>query len=99
MIIGRNFAVKINANIGNSAVSSSIDEEVDKLRWATLWGADTVMDLSTGREIHQTREWLIRNSAGAVATVPIYPGLGKVGLPPGQLTSALYPQPPHEPPR
>ena len=60
MIIGRNFAVKINANIGNSAVSSSIEEEVDKLRWATLWGADTVMDLSTGREIHQTREWIIR---------------------------------------
>src|SRR5215207_4991963 len=58
MIIGRNFAVKINANIGNSAVSSSIDEEVEKLRWATLWGADTVMDLSTGRDIHQTREWI-----------------------------------------
>ena len=65
MIIGRNFAVKINANIGNSAVSSSIDEEVDKLRWATLWGADTVMDLSTGRDIHETREWILRNCGGA----------------------------------
>ena len=62
MIIGRNFLVKINANIGNSAVSSSIDEEVEKLRWATLWGADTVMDLSTGRDIHETREWILRNS-------------------------------------
>ena len=62
MIIGRHFAVKINANIGNSAVSSSIDEEVEKLRWATLWGADTVMDLSTGKDIHETREWIIRNS-------------------------------------
>ena len=62
MIIGRNFLVKINANIGNSAVSSSIDEEVEKLRWATLWGADTVMDLSTGKDIHETREWIIRNS-------------------------------------
>ena len=65
MIIGRNFLVKINANIGNSAVSSSIEEEVEKLRWATLWGADTVMDLSTGKNIHETREWIIRNSAGA----------------------------------
>src|SRR5438477_7801699 len=63
MIIGRNFLVKINANIGNSAVSSSIEEEVEKLRWATLWGADTVMDLSTGRNIHETREWILRNSA------------------------------------
>ena len=70
MIIGRNFAVKINANIGNSAVSSSIDEEVDKLRWSTLWGADTVMDLSTGRDIHQTREWIIRNSAVRSAPSP-----------------------------
>ena len=61
MIIGRNFLVKINANIGNSAVSSSIEEEVEKLRWATLWGADTVMDLSTGKNIHETREWIIRN--------------------------------------
>ena len=65
MIIGRNFLVKINANIGNSAVSSSIEEEVEKLRWATLWGADTVMDLSTGKNIHETREWIVRNSAGA----------------------------------
>ena len=65
MIIGRNFLVKINANIGNSAVSSSIEEEVDKLRWATLWGADTVMDLSTGKDIHETREWILRNAAGA----------------------------------
>src|SRR5262245_2569230 len=72
MIIGRNFLVKINANIGNSAVSSSIEEEVDKLRWATLWGADTVMDLSTGKNIHETREWIIRNSAVPIGTVPIY---------------------------
>src|SRR5476649_1552773 len=70
MIIGRNFLVKINANIGNSAVSSSIEEEVAKLQWATLWGADTVMDLSTGKNIHETREWIVRNSA-----VPI----GKIG--------------------
>ena len=63
MIIGRNFLVKINANIGNSAVSSSIEEEVAKLQWATLWGADTVMDLSTGKNIHETREWIVRNSA------------------------------------
>src|SRR5205814_5816934 len=69
MIIGRKFLVKINANIGNSIVSSSIDEEVEKLRWATLWGADTVMDLSTGRHIHETREWIIRNSAVPIGTV------------------------------
>src|SRR5215203_963805 len=79
MVIGRNFAVKINANIGNSAVSSSIDEEVDKLRWATLWGADTVMDLSTGKNIHETREWIVRNSAVPIGTVPIYQALEKVG--------------------
>ena len=72
MSIGRNFLVKINANIGNSAVSSSIEEEVQKLRWATLWGADTVMDLSTGKNIHETREWIIRNSAVPIGTVPIY---------------------------
>src|SRR3954452_9068976 len=72
MIIGRNFQVKINANIGNSAVTSSIEEEVEKLRWATLWGADTVMDLSTGKNIHETREWIIRNSAVPIGTVPIY---------------------------
>jgi phosphomethylpyrimidine synthase len=86
MIIGRNFAVKINANIGNSAVSSSIDEEVEKLRWSTLWGADTVMDLSTGREIHQTREWILRNSAVPIGTVPIYQALEKVGGRPEDLT-------------
>jgi phosphomethylpyrimidine synthase len=79
MIIGRNFHVKINANIGNSAVTSSIEEEVEKLRWATLWGADTVMDLSTGKHIHETREWIIRNSAVPIGTVPIYQALEKVG--------------------
>ncbi|HEY7374351.1 MAG TPA: phosphomethylpyrimidine synthase ThiC [Polyangia bacterium] len=78
MIIGRNFLVKINANIGNSAVSSSIGEEVDKLRWATRWGADTVMDLSTGTDIHETREWIIRNSPVPIGTVPIYQALEKV---------------------
>ncbi|MBW3554011.1 MAG: phosphomethylpyrimidine synthase ThiC, partial [Gemmatimonadetes bacterium] len=72
MIIGRNFKVKINANIGNSAVTSSIEEEVDKLRWAILWGADTVMDLSTGKNIHETRQWIIRNSPVPIGTVPIY---------------------------
>jgi phosphomethylpyrimidine synthase len=79
MIIGRNFLVKINANIGNSAVSSSIEEEVEKLLWATRWGADTVMDLSTGRYIHQTREWIIRNSPVPIGTVPLYQALEKVG--------------------
>ena len=79
MIIGRNFLVKINANIGNSAVSSSIGEEVDKLRWSVRWGADTVMDLSTGRDIHETREWIIRNSPVPIGTVPIYQALEKVG--------------------
>ena len=78
MIIGRNFLVKINANIGNSAVSSSIEEEVEKLQWATRWGADTVMDLSTGPNIHATREWIIRNSAVPIGTVPIYQCLEKV---------------------
>ena len=78
MIIGRNFLVKINANIGNSAVSSSIDEEVEKLRWATRWGADTVMDLSTGKNIHETREWIVRNSPVPIGTVPIYQALEKV---------------------
>jgi phosphomethylpyrimidine synthase len=81
MIIGRNFLVKINANIGNSAVTSSIEKEVEKLRWATLWGADTVMDLSTGKEIHETREWIIRNSPVPIGTVPIYQALEKVGGP------------------
>ena len=90
MIIGRGFKVKINANIGNSAVSSSIDEEVDKLRWATLWGADTVMDLSTGKHIHETREWIIRNSAVPIGTVPIYQALEKVGGVPEELTWELY---------
>ena len=90
MIIGRNFLVKINANIGNSAVTSSIDEEVEKLRWATLWGADTVMDLSTGRNIHETREWIIRNAAVPIGTVPIYQALEKVGGRPEDLTWELY---------
>jgi phosphomethylpyrimidine synthase len=90
MIIGRNFAVKINANIGNSAVSSSIDEEVEKLRWSTLWGADTVMDLSTGHEIHQTREWILRNSAVPIGTVPIYQALERVGGRPEDLTWEVY---------
>ena len=79
MIIGRNFLVKINANIGNSAVASSIKEEVEKMRWATLWGADTVMDLSTGKNIHATREWILRNSPVPIGTVPIYQALEKVG--------------------
>jgi phosphomethylpyrimidine synthase len=78
MIIGRNFLVKVNANIGNSAVASSIDEEVEKLRWATRWGADTVMDLSTGKDIHATREWILRNSPVPIGTVPIYQALEKV---------------------
>ncbi|MDB4982402.1 MAG: thiamine biosynthesis protein ThiC [Myxococcales bacterium] len=78
MIIGRNFLVKINANIGNSAVTSSIGEEVDKLRWSTRWGADTVMDLSTGDNIHETREWIVRNSPVPIGTVPIYQALEKV---------------------
>jgi phosphomethylpyrimidine synthase len=90
MTIGRNFAVKINANIGNSAVSSSIDEEVEKLRWATLWGADTVMDLSTGRQIHETREWILRNSAVPIGTVPIYQALEKAGGKPEDLTWEVY---------
>lgn len=79
MIIGRNFLVKINANIGNSAVTSSIGEEVDKMVWAIRWGADTVMDLSTGKDIHDTREWIIRNSPVPIGTVPIYQALEKVG--------------------
>ena len=90
MIIGRGFKVKINANIGNSVVTSSIDEEVDKLRWATLWGADTVMDLSTGRNIHATREWIIRNSPVPIGTVPIYQALEKVGGAPEELTWEAY---------
>lgn len=77
-IIGRMFKVKVNANIGNSAITSSIEEEVEKLQWSTLWGADTLMDLSTGKHIHETREWIIRNSPIPVGTVPIYQALEKV---------------------
>jgi phosphomethylpyrimidine synthase len=90
MIIGRGFHVKINANIGNSAVTSSIEEEVEKLRWATLWGADTVMDLSTGKNIHATRQWIIRNSAVPIGTVPIYQALEKVGGVAEDLTWEIY---------
>jgi phosphomethylpyrimidine synthase len=90
MVIGRNFHVKINANIGNSAVTSSIEEEVEKLRWATLWGADTVMDLSTGKNIHETREWIIRNSPVPIGTVPIYQALEKVGGVAEDLTWDIY---------
>jgi phosphomethylpyrimidine synthase len=90
MAIGRNFRVKINANIGNSAVASSIEEEVEKLRWATLWGADTVMDLSTGKNIHETREWILRNSAVPIGTVPIYQALEKVGGVAEDLTWEVY---------
>src|SRR5204862_3741295 len=90
MIIGRNFLVKINANIGNSAVSSSIAEEVDKLTWATTWGADTVMDLSTGRDIHTTRGWILRNSPVPIGTVPIYQALEKVDSRPEELTWDVY---------
>ncbi|MDX1647893.1 MAG: phosphomethylpyrimidine synthase ThiC, partial [Longimicrobiales bacterium] len=90
MAIGRSFKVKINANIGNSAVSSSIEEEVEKLRWATLWGADTVMDLSTGKNIHETREWILRNSPVPIGTVPIYQALEKVGGVPEDLTWEIY---------
>ena len=79
MIIGSKFLVKVNANIGNSAVVSSIDAEVEKMRWATRWGADTIMDLSTGKDIHATREWIIRNSPVPLGTVPIYQALEKVG--------------------
>ena len=78
MIIGRNFKIKVNSNIGNSAVTSSIDEEIQKMIWSTRWGADTVMDLSTGKHIHQTREWIIRNSPVPIGTVPIYQALEKV---------------------
>jgi phosphomethylpyrimidine synthase len=90
MIIGRGFKVKVNANIGNSAVRSSIEDEVEKLRWATLWGADTVMDLSTGKNIHETREWIIRNSPVPIGTVPIYQALEKVGGVPEELTWEIY---------
>jgi phosphomethylpyrimidine synthase len=90
MIIGRNFLVKINANIGNSAVASSIEEEVEKMRWATKWGADTVMDLSTGKNIHATREWILRNSPVPVGTVPIYQALEKVGGKAEEMTWEIY---------
>jgi phosphomethylpyrimidine synthase len=90
MAIGRNFLVKINANIGNSAVTSSIAEEVDKLTWATRWGADTVMDLSTGADIHTTREWIVRNSPVPIGTVPIYQALEKVDGQPAELTWDVY---------
>lgn len=90
MIIGRNFHVKINANIGSSAVASSIEEEVEKMRWAILWGADTVMDLSTGKNIHTTREWILRNSPVPIGTVPIYQALEKVGGIPEELTWEIY---------
>jgi phosphomethylpyrimidine synthase len=90
MIIGRNFRVKINANIGNSAVASSIEEEVEKMTWAIRWGGDTVMDLSTGKNIHETREWIIRNSPVPIGTVPIYQALEKVGGRAEELTWDLY---------
>jgi phosphomethylpyrimidine synthase len=90
MIIGRNFLVKINANIGNSAVASTIDEEVEKMRWSTKWGADTVMDLSTGKNIHATREWILRNSPVPIGTVPIYQALEKVNGRIEDLTWELY---------
>lgn len=89
MIIGRNFLVKVNANIGNSAVTSSIEEEVEKLVWSTRWGADTVMDLSTGRYIHETREWILRNSPVPIGTVPIYQALEKVNGIAEDLTGSL----------
>ncbi len=90
MIIGRNFLVKINANIGNSAVTSSIEEEVEKMVWATRWGADTVMDLSTGKNIHETREWIIRNSSVPIGTVPIYQALEKVDGKAEELTYEIF---------
>ncbi|MEC0246239.1 phosphomethylpyrimidine synthase ThiC [Paenibacillus chitinolyticus] len=90
MIIGRNFLVKVNANIGNSAVASSIEEEVEKMTWATRWGADTVMDLSTGKNIHTTREWIVRNSPVPIGTVPIYQALEKVGGKAEELTWEIY---------
>ena len=90
MIIGRNFLVKVNANIGNSAVSSGIGEEIDKMTWAIRWGADTVMDLSTGKRIHETREWIVRNSPVPIGTVPIYQALEKVGGVAEELTWDLF---------
>ncbi|MGW1989944.1 phosphomethylpyrimidine synthase ThiC [Embleya sp. NPDC001921] len=90
MVIGKNFLVKVNANIGNSAVTSSIEEETDKLVWAIRWGADTVMDLSTGKDIHTTREWIVRNSPVPIGTVPLYQALEKVNGKPEELTWELY---------
>ncbi len=90
MIIGRNFLVKINANLGNSAVASTIEEEVEKMVWAIRWGADTVMDLSTGKNIHETREWILRNSPVPIGTVPIYQALEKVGGKAEELTWDIY---------
>ncbi|GAA4852766.1 phosphomethylpyrimidine synthase ThiC [Saccharopolyspora rosea] len=90
MIIGKNFLVKVNANIGNSAVTSSVEEEVEKMVWATRWGADTVMDLSTGKRIHETRERILRNSPVPIGTVPIYQALEKVGGDPAALTWEIY---------
>ena len=92
MIIGRNFLTKVNANIGNSIVTSSVAEEVDKLVWSIRWGADTVMDLSTGRHIHTIREWIIRNSPVPIGTVPIYQALEKVGGVAEDLTWEIYPR-------
>jgi len=90
MIIGRNFLVKINSNIGNSSTTSSIEEEVEKMMWSVLWGADTVMDLSTGKNIHETREWILRNSPVPIGTVPIYQALEKVGGKPEELTWEIF---------
>jgi len=90
MIIGKAFAVKVNANIGNSAVTSSIEEEVEKMVWAARWGADTLMDLSTGKDIHRTREWILRNCPLPVGTVPIYQAMEKVGGDPAALTWEIY---------
>jgi phosphomethylpyrimidine synthase len=90
MIIGKKFLVKVNANIGNSAVSSSVEEEVEKLVWATRWGADTVMDLSTGKNIHETREWILRNSPVPIGTVPLYQALEKVNGDPAELSWEVY---------
>jgi phosphomethylpyrimidine synthase len=90
MIIGRNFLVKINANIGNSAVTSSIGEEVEKMTWSIRWGGDTVMDLSTGKHIHETREWIIRNSPVPIGTVPIYQALEKVNGKAEDLTWEIF---------
>src|SRR6202011_923009 len=90
MIIGRNFLTKINANIGNSAVTSSVEEEVDKMVWAIRWGADTVQDLSTGRNIHTTREWILRNAPIPIVTVPIYQPLEKVNDNPVKLDWKVY---------